>query len=79
MFYQKVLISISADRTCGPDEWTCKSKSRQCIPVSWVCDDHNDCDDNSDEEVCSESRLLLSSKVITFMYGGGGKLLPVNK
>ena len=42
------------ERTCGPEEWTCKSKNGQCIPNAWVCDDHEDCDDKSDEEVCSK-------------------------
>ena len=42
------------ERTCGPEEWACKSKSGQCIPNAWVCDDHEDCDDKSDEEVCSK-------------------------
>ena len=47
------------ERTCGPEEWTCKSKNGQCIPNAWVCDDHEDCDDKSDEEVCSK---YISSK-----------------
>lgn len=42
------------ERTCGPEEWACKSKSGQCIPNAWVCDDHEDCDDKSDEEICSK-------------------------
>ncbi len=45
---------FSVDRTCGPEEWTCRSNNGQCIPLTWVCDDHNDCDDKSDEEVCSK-------------------------
>jgi len=46
--------SLCSDRTCGPDEWTCKSKD-QCIPASWVCDDHKDCEDSSDEEICNQT------------------------
>ena len=61
--FEMMVCILTADRTCGPDEWTCKSKSRQCIPVSWVCDDHNDCDDSSDEDVCS--------KYLTEIYVGG--------
>ena len=49
------------ERTCGPEEWTCKSKNGQCIPNAWVCDDHEDCDDNSDEEVCSKYILSNSN------------------
>ena len=58
------------ERTCGPEEWTCKSKNGQCIPNAWVCDDHEDCDDKSDEEVCSKyistrSNIhLISSKFL---------------
>ena len=41
-------------RPCGPEEWTCKSHNGECIPLSWVCDDHEDCDDKSDEKDCSK-------------------------
>ena len=33
---------------CGPTEFRCSD--RTCIPNSWVCDGHNDCGDNIDEE-----------------------------
>ncbi len=41
-----------ANRTCGADEWSCSNG--QCIPIAWVCDEHDDCDDASDEQVCSK-------------------------
>ena len=41
-------------RPCGSEEWTCKSHNGECIPLSWVCDDHEDCDDKSDEKDCSK-------------------------
>ena len=48
------IVSVPVGRTCGPEEWTCKSKNGECIPLSWVCDDHQDCDDKSDEKGCSK-------------------------
>ena len=29
----------------------------QCIPLSWVCDSHHDCQDGSDESVCTTTCL----------------------
>ena len=50
-------------RPCGSEEWTCKSHNGECIPLSWVCDDHEDCDDKSDEKDCSkyhtQTKLLI--------------------
>lgn len=33
--------------TCGPDFFMCSNKV--CIPKIWVCDNDDDCGDNSDE------------------------------
>ena len=40
-----------ASRTCGPEEWSCRSRSGQCIPLAWLCDEHEDCEDASDEKL----------------------------
>ena len=36
------------DKTCSPDRFQCADK-HDCLPVSWYCDEHADCDDGSDE------------------------------
>ena len=54
---------FSVERPCGAEEWTCASSSgkagHQCIPMAWVCDEHEDCDDASDEQVCSEKEDIF--------------------
>ncbi len=50
-------LSILVSRTCGPEEWSCRSSSGQCIPLAWVCDEHKDCDDASDEDGCNQTCL----------------------
>ena len=35
------------------DQYRCEDDGT-CIPHSWLCDDHIDCDDGSDEVECSE-------------------------
>ena len=50
----KILLFVAgAERAeaavCGPNEFGCASGD-QCIPLSYVCEDFNDCDDGSDEE-----------------------------
>ena len=52
-------LVFSVERPCGAEEWTCASGKGQCIPMAWVCDEHEDCDDASDEQVCSEKEDIL--------------------
>jgi len=40
----------ASDDTCRSDEFTCANK--HCIQQMWVCDNDNDCGDNSDEKGC---------------------------
>lgn len=37
----------SIDHTCSPDSFMCANTL--CIPGTWVCNEQNDCGDNSDE------------------------------
>lgn len=41
---------FASDDTCRSDEFTCANK--HCIQQMWVCDNDNDCGDNSDEKGC---------------------------
>ena len=54
-------ISFLVEKACGPEEWACKSKTGDCIPKAWVCDDHEDCHDKSDEKFCSKSKKSFQS------------------
>jgi len=35
---------------CHDDEFQCRDGG--CVPTSWRCDRHSDCDDGSDEDDC---------------------------
>jgi len=37
---------------CGEDKFQCDNG--QCIYAYWVCDNYDDCGDNSDEQNCSK-------------------------
>jgi len=41
---------------CGKNEFKCPNRSR-CIPQRYVCDGDNDCEDNSDEANCRDTRI----------------------
>lgn len=43
------------NRSCGPDQFTCRSTSGECVPLIWMCDGHKDCNDGSDEWTCNET------------------------
>jgi len=52
-------VTLTAEQDleeCAEDEWSCHQKGF-CVPLSWVCDSHPDCEDGSDEKVCSHTCL----------------------
>jgi hypothetical protein len=42
-------------KKCTTEEFTCRSRPGECIPLSWMCDDNPDCTDGSDEKACSKT------------------------
>lgn len=52
------------EKVCGVDEFTCRSASGECVPLTWMCDDNPDCSDGSDEKACSKLRDFF--KMIDF-------------
>jgi hypothetical protein len=39
---------FAVQRTCSAGEFVCNNTA--CVPMRWVCDGDQDCDDGSDEE-----------------------------
>ncbi|KAL0266712.1 UNVERIFIED_CONTAM: hypothetical protein PYX00_009183 [Menopon gallinae] len=54
----------SVGHTCSPDSFMCANSL--CIPYAWVCNDENDCGDNSDEVNCNKD---CSEGMFSCSYG----------
>lgn len=52
MFYLLFFYFFLLDNVnlCDPNQFVCNNS--HCILKTWVCDDEDDCGDNSDEENC---------------------------
>ncbi|XP_063217852.1 sortilin-related receptor-like [Bacillus rossius redtenbacheri] len=66
-----------ANGTCPSDSNTCSSEQFRCtnglcIPVSWRCDDDDDCGDSSDEASCKQ----VSCPPAMFQCESDGKCIP---
>lgn len=45
-------VNCAEPPTCSPNEFLCHSSTALCLPLSWKCDDAEDCEDGSDEIDC---------------------------
>ena len=54
--------SDSGDEVCGGSHFRC-ANGEYCIPEQWVCDDVNNCKDNSDEELDNCTAIKLDRKM----------------
>ncbi len=60
----KIFSSFSEHKTCTSEEFACKNNDGECIPLSWMCDQNDDCTDGSDEAACSKLILYVLSLFI---------------
>lgn len=57
-----LVCAVPGESSCSYGEWSCKNSS-ECIEISYLCDDVNDCEDHSDEnfQMCNVSYFLIVS------------------
>jgi hypothetical protein len=49
-----VVVLLTEEKVCSPEEFTCRALPGECVPLTWMCDDNPDCSDESDEKACSK-------------------------
>lgn len=53
---------------CSSNQFQCK-ETKQCIPKTWVCDNHLDCPDKSDEMGdCGDCAEFLCDNKVCVQY-----------
>jgi len=52
---------------CPKGQFLCLSTNKTCILDQYVCDSHPDCKDESDEEDCDHSEVVLLMPTITLI------------
>jgi hypothetical protein len=53
-----VVMLLTEEKVCSPEEFTCRALPGECVPLTWMCDDNPDCSDESDEKACSKQTTL---------------------
>ena len=58
-FFSAATPTPTDDPGCDSYEFSCDNG--ECVPNNYRCDGDNDCGDNSDEDGCRESHLVLEA------------------
>lgn len=53
--FVRLVIPFAEGKICASDEFTCRGKPGECVPLTWMCDGNFDCSDGSDERSCSKT------------------------
>ena len=61
------------EENCPFSYFRCEDK-QACVPKTWVCDGDNDCEDNSDEQLCRKFvviHMVPDTKYLTLLKQAG--------